>query len=275
MIIIIASCLVKKVKFENTMYWQQTIYNKLKKVFLCFLVLISFFSCTKEEADLAAESQEYELLFYTPSSNNRKSGVLRHFLNVALGTEYGTGFQVTQKWTSEMNIFMGGNPSAEMLSELNLIKEEVNTYATDGFSMNIVNDSLQSNFYLFFGPPDDYVELFPEQGIIIDDNNNGLFHINMNSNFEIISGHMFVNIDISNSERRKHILREELTQSLGLSNDVAWYSNRGSIFYGGISSLTHFDGRDIEIIRLLYHPNMVPGLDRNMAESSGRRILGI
>jgi hypothetical protein len=240
----------------------------LKKIFFYLLVLISFFSCTKEESDHVAESQEYELLFY-----RFKDGVVRHFLNVALGTEYGTGFQVTQKWTSEMNIFIGGNPSAEMLSELNLIKEEVNTYATDGFSMNIVNDSLQSNFYLFFGPPDGYVELFPEQGIIIDDNNNGLFHINMNSNFEIISGHMFVNIDISNSERRKHILREELTQSLGLSNDVLF--NRNSIFYYGISSLTSYDGIDIEIIRLLYHPNMRSGLDRNMAEFSCRSILGI
>ena len=250
------------------MYWQLIIYDKLKKVFLCLLVLISFFSCTKEEADLATESQEYELLFY-----NFKDAVLRHFLIVALGTEYGDGFQVTQKWTSEMNIFIGGTPNDELLSELFLIKDEINTYATDGFSMNIVNDSLQSNFYLFFGPPDDYVKLFPGQGIIIDDNNNGLFHINKNSNFEIISGHMFVNIDITNSERKKHILREELTQSLGLPNDVLF--NRNSIFYYDISSLTSYNGIDIEIIRLLYHPNMRSGLNRDMAEFSCRNILGI
>lgn len=237
---------------------------------MCLLILVSFFSCTNEEENPAAGSQEYELLFLP---NRSKDAVLRHFLNVALGTEYGDSFQVTQKWTSEMNIFIGGTSNDELLLELNLIKEEINTYVTDGFSMNIVNDSLQSNFYLFFGPPDDYVELFPEQGIIIDDNNNGLFHINKNNNFEIISGHMFVNIDITNSERKKHILREELTQSLGLSNDVLF--NRNSIFYYDISSLTSYHGIDIEIIRLLYHPNMRSGLNSDMAEFSCRSILGI
>lgn len=255
------------------MYWQLIIYDKLKKIFLCLLVLISFFSCSKEETGPVSESQEYELLYYSPPRYNAKSGVLRHFLNVALGTEYGSGFQVTQKWTSEMNIFIGGGPTDDLLTELNLIKDEINSLTTDGFSMNIVNDSLQSNFYLFFGPPSDYTRLFPEQHNYIQENQNGLFHIEMNSKFEIISGHMFVNIDITDSYKKRHILREELTQSLGLSNDVP--HDRSSIFYYGITSLTHYNRNDIEIIRLLYHPNMRPGLDRSLAEFSCRSILGI
>ncbi len=248
-------------------------YCHFKRLLIGFLVLVLFFSCTKEEADFVAESQEYELLYYTPPRYNSKSGVMRHFLNVALGTEYGSGFQVTQKWASEMNIFIGGRPNDELLSELVLIKDEINSLVTDGFSMNIVNDSLQSNFYLFFGPPSEYTHIFPEQFSYIQDNQNGLFHFNMNNKFEIVSGHMFVNIDITDSEKKRHILREELTQSLGLSNDVL--HDRSSIFYYGISTTTNNNRDDKEIIRLLYHPNMRPGLDRIMAEFSCRSILGI
>jgi len=247
-------------------------YCHLKGLLIGFLVLVLFFSCTKEEADPATESQEYELLFNPHPPIWLKDAVLNHFLNVALGTEYGDGFQVTQKWTSKMNIFIGGTPNEELLLELFLIKDEINSLVPDGFSMNIVNDSLQSNFYLFFGPPSEYTHLFPEQFSYIQDNQDGLFHINMNNKFEIVSGHMFVNIDITDSERKKHILREELTQSLGLSNDVAYPR---SIFHFEISSLTSYHRMDIEIIRLLYHPNMNSGLDRNMAESSCRSILGI
>lgn len=247
-------------------------YCHFKRLLIGFLVLVLFFSCTKEETDPASESQEYELLFFHYPRQNMKDAVLNHFLNVALGTEYGSGFQVTQKWTSEMNIFIGGRPNDELLSELVLIKDEINTLVTDGFSINIVNDSLQSNFYLFFGPPSEYTHLFPEQSSYIQDNQDGLFHINMNNKFEIVSGHMFVNIDITDSERKKHILREELTQSLGLSNDVAYPR---SIFHFEISSLTSYHRIDKEIIRLLYHSNMRPGLDRNLAEFSCRSILGI
>ncbi len=244
----------------------------LKRLLIGFLVLVLFFSCTKEETNPVSETQEYELLYYTPPRSSHKRAVLNHFLNVALGTEYGSGFKVTQKWTSEMNIFIGGRPNDELLTELVLIKDEINSLVTDGFSMNIVNDSLQSNFYLFFGPPSEYTYIFPEQFSYIQDNQDGLFHINMNNKFEIVSGHMFVNIDITDSERKKHLLREELTQSLGLANDVDYPR---SIFHFEISSLTSYHRIDIEIIRLLYHPNMNSGLDRNMAESRCRSILGI
>ncbi len=108
-------------------------YCHFKRLLIGFLGFLLFFSCTKEETDPVSESHEYELLYYTPPRYNSKSGVMRHFLNVALGSEYGDGFRVTQKWTSEMNIFIGGRPNDELLSELVLIKDEINDLVTDGY----------------------------------------------------------------------------------------------------------------------------------------------
>ena len=256
------------------MYWQQTIYNKLKNGFICFLILILYFSCTEGGSIEIAEPEEYEFLYPIATGGywerHAKEYVIQYFKNVALGTENGASFPVTIKWASDMNIFVGGNPSAEMLSELNLIKEEINTYATDGFSMNIVNDSLQSNYYLFFGSPKVFKNIFPEQIININDNYYGLFHVNWNHKFEITNGYMFVNNE--SGESQKHILREELTQSLGLPNDIL---HRDSIFYFELSTVTSYNKYDKEIIRLLYHPKMISGFGSSGVDSMLKGILGL
>ena len=50
---------------------------------------------------------------------------------------------------------------------------------------------------------------------------------------------------------KKHLLREEVTQSLGLFNDSWSYSN--SIFYQGWTEVTEFSDLDKKIISKLYN----------------------
>lgn len=250
---------------------------------------MTFFSCTDAGPYIHENQASDNFDIYDFSE---KKSVILFFKEVALGTEYGGGFDVTQKWESVMKIFVGGNPSGELISELNLIISEINELVTNPFSVHIVKDSLQSNFYLFFGSPQDYIDLFPEQRLYIDINNFGLFHINKNSNFEIISGHMYVNTNLDDIKLKKHILREELTQSLGLPKDLPYsmgiifengdfiaetFTNaiKSSIFYEGMSSLNSYNWADRLIIRLLYHPNMSSGLDVERVDSVLKGILGV
>ena len=51
-------------------------------------------------------------------------------------------------------------------------------------------------------------------------------------------------------KRQRHVIREEITQSLGLFNDT--YDYPESIFYQGYSEQTSFASIDEEIIKLLY-----------------------
>ena len=68
----------------------------------------------------------------------------------------------------------------------------------------------------------------------------------------IYVGEAFVDIGrVKNPIRQKHILREEVTQCLGLGNDTYQYDN--SIFYQGYSTVTEYSELDKEIIKMLYN----------------------
>lgn len=72
---------------------------------------------------------------------------------------------------------------------------------------------------------------------------------------------MYVDIFRANETEQKHLLREELTQSLGLGKDSPWYSD--SIFQQTFSTkTTEYAEIDKELIRLLYHPDMAIGLNK-------------
>lgn len=55
----------------------------------------------------------------------------------------------------------------------------------------------------------------------------------------------------ANEGEQKHLLREELTQSLGLFNDSPKY--RESIFYDGWTTTTEYSDLDREPIQMLYN----------------------
>ena len=77
--------------------------------------------------------------------------VIDYFKKVALGFEFGTASSITRKWNSELKIYMGGEPNTVLSDELERIKSEINALVTDGFQLKIVNDSLQSKYFIFFG----------------------------------------------------------------------------------------------------------------------------
>ena len=47
-----------------------------------------------------------------------------------------------------------------------------------------------------------------------------------NESIEIVEGHMYVNALLDNMAVKRHILREELTQALGLAKDISYHRSR-------------------------------------------------
>jgi hypothetical protein len=189
---------------------------------------------------------------------------LEYFKEIALGMEFGYASEVTSKWNSDMTVFVNGNPINEVLNELERIKNEINGLATDGFQIEVVNSQDQSNFYVYFGDGDEYARMFPSEANLVN-SNLGLFHINWTNQDYIYSGHMYVNTTVTNSIQQKHLLREELTQSLGLAKDSPKYPD--SIFQSEWTETNSYADIDKELIKLLYHPSMVSGLNANEVES--------
>ena len=233
--------------------------NKFLLLFpLCIVILIS--SCSKDDDDILPGFilSEYEI------------DVIDYFKDIALGFEFGNTSNITRKWNSEMKVFIGGEPSFELLAEFEKIRTEINELKTDGFNVTVVNDSLQSNYYIFFGSGTKYAEMFPDEANLVN-SNWGLFYLLWNGQNQFYSGHMYVDIIRANSIEQKHLLREEFTQSLGFARDSQLYME--SIFQSDWTTTIEYAPIDQDLIRFLYHPEMSVGLNELEVDNALREIL--
>jgi len=199
-----------------------------------------------------------------------QQSVIDYFKDVALGFEFGNASRITRKWNGDMNIFVKGEQDSILLEELNRIKDELNELSTDNFTMNIVDTENESNYIIFFGTGAGYRNLYPSQSNLVA-NNWGLFSVFWNSVNELNSGHMYVDINRANEQEQKHLLREELTQSLGLARDSPEYDN--SIFQQAWTRTNEYAQIDRDIIKLLYHPDLTIGLGVGEVDRALRTIL--
>ena len=220
---------------------------------LYFLAISIFISaCSDDDETISPELDAYNL------------SVVNYFKEVALGFEFGNASEVTRRWSGNMKIFIGGNPTSELLLELDKIVSEINDLSTTGFMIGSVSDTLQSNFYIYFGSGDSYASLFPSQSTLVT-SNFGLFSVFWNGSNELIRGYMYVDVFRANQTEQRHLLREELTQSLGLAKDSPLFAE--SIFQKSFSTkTTEYAQIDRDLIRLLYHPEMEIGLNENQVD---------
>jgi hypothetical protein len=231
----------------------------MKRQLIFFLsVAVLFASCSKDKETP------------TPGLSAYENSLIAYFKEIALGFEFGNASELTRKWPSKMKVFVGGDTNPVLLNELEKIKNEINTLATDGFSIEIVTDSLQSNYYVFFGSGEAYAKKYTyTQNLIAT--NFGLFTLFFNGSNHFTSGHMYVDIFRANATAQKHLLREEFTQSLGLAKDSPLYPE--SIFQADWTTTTEYTQMDRDLIRLLYHPKMKAGLNKAQADIVLRKIL--
>jgi hypothetical protein len=188
---------------------------------------------------------------------------VEYFKEIALGFEFGGASAVTRKWVSPLKVYVGGQPSTQLLDELDRIIDEINMLATDGFSAEVVTDTLASNYYLFLGSADAYASIFPDLKSLTAENW-GLFNVFWDSDENLTGGFMYVDIIRADDTEQKHLLREEFTQSLGLARDSFKYGN--SIFQQTWTTTSDYAPIDRELIRLLYHPKMHSGLNANSVD---------
>lgn len=202
--------------------------------------------------------------------NNFQLETIDYFKQIALGFEFGNASAITRKWREPLRVFVAGSANTELREELDVIVDELRELITDDFEISFVETREESNYVVFFGSGDQYGQMFPNAAGAVA-SNWGLFFVNWDSEQYLNSGHMYVDIFRANELERKHLLREEFTQSLGLARDSERHTN--SIFQSVWTRTVEYSDLDRELIRLLYHPEVRAGLDEVQTELALRRIL--
>jgi hypothetical protein len=172
-----------------------------------------------------------------------------YFKQIALSSEFSNNDNGTVcKWESDINIFVTNEKPEHLMDELNKVVNELNDIINP-ININIVDNRSDANFFVCFGSQNDYNTLEPASVGYTEDNW-GLFTVNSGS--VIKSGALYVDIYRCESiNGQKHLLREELTQALGLFNDS--YKYRNSIFQQDWTETTEYAPIDIRMIELLYN----------------------
>ncbi len=172
---------------------------------------------------------------------------------VGFGVEYGSSSTVLHKWTEDVNLRIYGSPTPADVAALTQVVSELNELIS-GIELTLNN-----------GPADLEVHFAPEsQFQSIETHyipvNYGFFRVWWDHEGAIYQGRILVASEGITQQERSHLIREEVTQSLGLFRDSWNYPD--SIFYQGWTATGEYASIDGPTIRLLYQPQLLPGMTK-------------
>ena len=198
-----------------------------------------------QKADLAKRK-------YTPEE-------ISYFMEIALGAEFSENdfsenSNIIRKWQGDLRIKVIGSPTSEDLKTLRTVINQINNLAS-GIELKIVDD--RPNVKIHFVPVSEFSRYEPNY----QPGNYGYAWTNCNENNIIYSANILITTTGVNQKERSHLIREELTQSLGLLKDSYKYEN--SIFYQPWTDTYEYSQLDKTVIQILYRPEIRPGMTKS------------
>ena len=181
---------------------------------------------------------------------------IEYFAEVALGTEFGSASQRIRKWVGDVRIDVRGNPTEADEAALNQVLIDLNALIPD---IEVRLDDNNPTTTLHFARESDFSSLEPNYV----PGNLGFFWVNWTGGGEIVRANILITTEGITPQERAHLIREELTQSLGLMRDSNRYSD--SIFFQGWTDVTRYTDLDKAVIEMLYHPEIRPNMTRAQA----------
>lgn len=188
---------------------------------------------------------------YTPEEIN-------YFQEIALGTEFSANSSIIRKWQGDLRIKIIGSPTSEDLNTLKNVTNEINNLTSD-INLKIVDN--KPNVKVHFVPVSEFKRYEPNY----EPGNDGYAWVNWSQDNIIYSANILIATTGVNQKERSHLIREELTQSLGLLRDSYKYKN--SIFYQPWTDTNQYSQLDKTIIQILYRPEIRPGMTKSQVSS--------
>ena len=206
---------------------------------LSFSILISFTGCVKTDTGRGNFNERRQ--------NNFSQSQLDYFYEIALGAEYGELDNVIHKWTDDIGIKIKGRPTDRDLETINEVIAELN-YIIDSIKLDIVVRDPDIEIYF------DSVDKFSSIELNYIEGNSGFFWTWLDDRGALYKARILIATDGINQKERSHLIREELTQSLGMMNDSYLYKD--SIFYQDWTDTGSYTDIDRAVIRILYDPRI-------------------
>lgn len=167
---------------------------------------------------------------------------VEYFLELAFGAEYGEPTNYLRIWHTPLRLAIHGDPDAADLAEVERVITDLNGLLTNTqliLSPTDPNPNVRIRFvdqegFDWYAPP----EARSYSGYVV---------VRWNTRSEIEEADILIRQSLTPA-RRAHVLREELTQALGLLNDS--YSYPQSIFYQQFSETTDYAAIDQAVLRI-------------------------
>ena len=195
----------------------------------------------------------------TEIKTNFSDEELTYFSEIALGSEFEPkSIHRLKRWEKNINIHLTGNYTKKDSIEVLKVINELN-HIIDDISIKISGSKQKSNLIIYFIPK----LKFQQFNKNAERCSGGYFHYKWNIWVGIYEGYILINEKLI-SDYRYSVIREEITQSLGLPNDSWRYPQ--SIFYQGYSRRTEYAPIDIKMIQLLYNNHLPVGMTKKAYE---------
>jgi hypothetical protein len=170
---------------------------------------------------------------------------------IAFGFEYGSASEVIRKWLVNPRLQVFGNPGVEDLAVLADVVSDLNALM-EGVQIEMVDSD--PTVEVHFAPVAQFPTILPSYVA----GNLGFFSVWTGNDFWIDRSVVLLATDAVSQAGRTHLIREEVTQMLGLARDSYRYPE--SIFYQAWSTTDAYAPIDEVLIEMLYRPTLQPGM---------------
>lgn len=205
------------------------------------------------------DSVEYQ---NTPSEaqNVFNQTEVSYFEETALGYEYGDSPQVVFRWEKKtVIIHTMGNPDSASLSCLNQAIADFNGISSH---IKLIPDAQQDpDIIMYFIPEQSFPQYEPNYKPI----NMGWFYTYSRQDCSLVNATILISTTGLSPYERCHLIREELTQSMGIARDSDRYPD--SIFYQNWTSTITYSEMDSRIISMLYNSGIPRCSDKEAVEN--------
>ena len=184
--------------------------------------------------------------------NNFTQEDLEYFTEVALGAEFGDEVPVIKKWTKNIRIKINGEPTKTDLQIVNQIVDDLNLLIS-GIKVKLVDKN--PNVKITFSAESNFAQI---DSNYVPTNYGFFWALWHDDNYVIYDASILISSAEITQNERSHLIREELTQSLGLMNDSDKYED--SIFYQEWTDVTEYSEIDKSVIKLLYNKKIKAGM---------------